>query len=171
MNLLGCLLGIAERSGEIARGIRADPKTLRCLTEEKGRGDDEKNWRFERDFKTLADVLIQEMARSEIARHFPQLASRIFGEESALITNANGTSVQIAVGRPELTETALRQILEGDLELVQTLNRLVYPERTDDGQNGADLPEETGLSWNLDDLGIWIDPIGQLMFSCLLYGD
>ena len=62
--LLQILLSFSERAGEIARSIRREPKLFALLVEEKGEA--EKNQRFAHDFKTLADVLIQEALRHHI---------------------------------------------------------------------------------------------------------
>lgn len=60
------LVGASEKAANIARIIQSDPHLLRLLIEEKK--DGEKNERFVQDFKTLADVLIQEMLRWEISK-------------------------------------------------------------------------------------------------------
>ena len=55
------LLEAAERAANIARACRAEKVLFDLLVEEKtGR---EKNQRFVQDFKTLADVLIQETVK------------------------------------------------------------------------------------------------------------
>ncbi|KAG7155972.1 Inositol polyphosphate 1-phosphatase-like [Homarus americanus] len=59
--LIKIILNFSERAGEIARSIRREPKLFSLLVEEKG--ESEKNQRFTHDFKTLADVLIQEALR------------------------------------------------------------------------------------------------------------
>ncbi len=45
-----------------------------CLQEKKG---SEKNPKFSHDFKTLADVLIQETLRHDVGTKFPKIASNI----------------------------------------------------------------------------------------------
>lgn len=62
--LIKTLLNFSERAGEIARAIRREPKLFSLLVEEKG--ESEKNQRFTHDFKTLADVLIQEALRHHV---------------------------------------------------------------------------------------------------------
>lgn len=66
MELIETLLSFSEKAGEIARTIRREPKLFSLLIEEKG--DDEKNQRFAQDFKTLADVLIQEALRHHVTQ-------------------------------------------------------------------------------------------------------
>lgn len=66
MELIETLFNFSEKAGEIARTIRREPKLFSLLVEEKG--EDEKNQRFAQDFKTLADVLIQEALRHHVAQ-------------------------------------------------------------------------------------------------------
>ena len=58
------LLRVSEKAAHIARLCRAERTLFELLVEEKTEG--EKNQRFKQDFKTLADVLIQEMVRQHI---------------------------------------------------------------------------------------------------------
>lgn len=63
--LVRAMLVASEKAGNIARLIRADTKLFSLLVQEKT--GDEKSHRFFQDFKTLADVLIQESLRHDIA--------------------------------------------------------------------------------------------------------
>ncbi len=63
---LKLLIGASEKAANIARIIRADQELFSLLVEEKK--EEEKNVRFVQDFKTLADVLIQETLRWEISK-------------------------------------------------------------------------------------------------------
>lgn len=76
--LITTLLSFSERAGEIARAIRQEPKLFALLVEEKGEG--EKNQRFAHDFKTLADVLIQEALRHHVARTVSETTFILCGE-------------------------------------------------------------------------------------------
>ena len=60
------------------------------------KGDD-KNPKYSHDFKTLADVLIQETVRHDLGKKYPGLKDDIFGEESNKFTNTLGESVQVQV--------------------------------------------------------------------------
>ena len=55
-----------EKAARLARIVRSEPIMLQLLTEEK-KSKDCKNDRFVHDFKTLVDVLIQEMVKHTIA--------------------------------------------------------------------------------------------------------
>jgi len=62
---LKLLIASSEKAANIARIIRTDPELLKLLVEEKT--DEDKNKRFVQDFKTLADVLIQESLKHDIS--------------------------------------------------------------------------------------------------------
>ena len=59
--LLKVLLRVAEKAANVARVCRQEAPLFELLVQEKT-GDD-KNKKFVQDFKTLADVVIQEMIR------------------------------------------------------------------------------------------------------------
>jgi inositol polyphosphate 1-phosphatase len=61
---LESLLKVSEKAANIARVIRQDEHLIKLLVQEK-KGS-EKNPRFVQDFKTLADVLIQETVKHDI---------------------------------------------------------------------------------------------------------
>lgn len=63
-NLLRSLINAAEKAANIARICRSNEQLLKLLVQEKT--GDEANIRFEHDFKTLADVLIQETIRHDV---------------------------------------------------------------------------------------------------------
>lgn len=58
---------------------------------------DDKNTNSSHDFKTLADVLIQETVRHDIGQEYSQLKDEILGEESNKFTNTLGESIQVEV--------------------------------------------------------------------------
>lgn len=64
--MLESLLKVSEKSANIARICRNNDHLFRLLVQEKS--TDEKNHRFVQDFKTLADVLIQETIRHDIGK-------------------------------------------------------------------------------------------------------
>ena len=59
--LLWTLLEVSERAARIARECRSERELFSLLVQEKS--GDERNSRFVHDFKTLADVLIQETVK------------------------------------------------------------------------------------------------------------
>ena len=66
-SLLQLLLHLSEKAANLARSIRSERSLFDLLVEEKT--GDQKNKRFVQDFKTLADVLIQELIRHEVTKH------------------------------------------------------------------------------------------------------
>ena len=64
--LLEALINVAEKGANIARIIRSESSLLELLVEEK-KGE-QKNDRFLKDFKTLADVLVQEVVRYDLKK-------------------------------------------------------------------------------------------------------
>lgn len=66
-SLLELLIIVSEKAANIARACRDDKDLFSLLVQEKK--SDEANARFIQDFKTLADVLIQETVRHDIEKH------------------------------------------------------------------------------------------------------
>lgn len=58
-NLLSDLINYSERASKLARFIREQNNLFKYLIEEKN--DENKNERFKHDFKTISDVLIQQL--------------------------------------------------------------------------------------------------------------
>ena len=65
--LIQLLLDFSERAAVIARSIREEDNLFQLLIEEKTGA--QKNQRFAQDFKTLADVLIQQSLSHAIGKH------------------------------------------------------------------------------------------------------
>jgi len=59
------IIAVAEKAAAIARAIRSEHALFELLVEKKT--GSAKNNRFVDDFKTLADVLIQEMVRHDLS--------------------------------------------------------------------------------------------------------
>ncbi|CAL1607890.1 unnamed protein product [Knipowitschia caucasica] len=152
--LLKCLLRVAEKAANVARVCRQEAVLFQLLVQEKTGAD--KNKRFVQDFKTLADVIIQEMIRHDVGAQFPEMVGFINGEESNKFENGLGESVVVTVC-PSEAETAalLAKVLDGDSTAASLLARAIHQdpatEQTDtDGRHIPLQPSE---------LGIWIDPI------------
>ena len=65
-HLLHVLLQASEKSAKIARAWRCQEELFELMVEEKA--GIEKNKRFIRDFKTLADVLVQEVVKNDVVQ-------------------------------------------------------------------------------------------------------
>ncbi|XP_033639225.1 inositol polyphosphate 1-phosphatase-like [Asterias rubens] len=153
--LLCSLVALSEKAANLARIIRSEKALFDLLVEEK-KGE-QKNKRFLQDFKTLGDVLIQEMIRHDIAQKFPSLEDNVFGEESNTFTNTLGESITVAVQPTEAqTCTLLTKVLDGNACAASLLAKAVHQE--------IHMPPDSRLDnlsveVDFDSLGIWIDPI------------
>ncbi|XP_021163540.2 inositol polyphosphate 1-phosphatase [Fundulus heteroclitus] len=153
-DLLRLLLRVAEKAANVARLCRQEAPLFQLLVQEKT-GED-KNKKFVQDFKTLADVVIQEMIRHDVRAQFPEMAGFIHGEESNKFENGLGESVVVTVcSTEEETAKLLATVLDGDQTAASLLARAIHQdpatiEATTDGLTVPLKPSE---------LGIWIDPI------------
>ncbi|XP_042351870.1 inositol polyphosphate 1-phosphatase [Plectropomus leopardus] len=153
-DLLRLLLRVAEKAANVARVCRQEAHLFQLLVQEKT-GDD-KNKKFVQDFKTLADVVIQEMIRHDVGAKFPEMAGFIHGEESNKFENGLGESVTVTVcGTEEETAALLATVLDGDHTAASLLARAIHqdPASTDTSTDGLTVPLSPS------ELGIWIDPI------------
>ncbi|XP_046396460.1 inositol polyphosphate 1-phosphatase [Ischnura elegans] len=152
---LKVLVSASEKSANIARACRYEEDLFQLLIQEK-KGD-EMNKRFIQDFKTLADVLIQETVRHDIGKEFPEIAAYIKGEESNTFTNTLGESITVEVKDcPGETSSMLCKVLDGNENAANLLAAEVHKEirLEEDFSRLSDFP-----SLPISELGIWIDPI------------
>lgn len=150
--VLKALIYASERAANIARSCCNDSTSEALLVAEKGEG--EANARFDKDFKTIADVLAQESARSEVQSRCPNLAEHFRGEECAEI---NGVSIKLQENVDKTTEllsslvpqiSAVRLAEAAHNVINSTIEELLI-----------DLPDI-----NPAELGVWIDPIGKFFY-------
>ena len=127
-------------------------------------------------------MLIQETVRHDIGQEYSQLKDEIFGEESNKFTNTLGESIQVEVcSTLEETSKLLRyttsivtfrkcfqrcstfsRVLGGREGAADILAKLVHFEvkpETAVEDTLSFIPESAGF--DIEDLGIWIDPIGE----------
>ncbi|XP_026203413.1 inositol polyphosphate 1-phosphatase isoform X2 [Anabas testudineus] len=153
-DLLRLLLQVAEKAANVARVCRQEAPLFQLLVQEKT-GDD-KNKKFVQDFKTLADVVIQEMIQNDIGAQFPEMVGFIHGEESNKFENGLGESVTVTVcSTEEETAALLATVLDSNHTAATLLARAIH-------QNPATIDASTDsltVSLSPSDLGIWIDPI------------
>ncbi|XP_008408180.1 inositol polyphosphate 1-phosphatase [Poecilia reticulata] len=153
-DLLRLLLRVAEKAANVARICRQEAPLFQLLVQEKT-GED-KNKKFVQDFKTLADVVIQELIRHDVRAQFPELAGFIHGEESNKFENGLGESVTVTVcSTEEETAKLLATVLDGDQTAASLLARAVHqdPSTIEAGTHGLTVPLKPS------ELGVWIDPI------------
>ncbi|KAH9499305.1 Inositol polyphosphate 1-phosphatase [Bulinus truncatus] len=154
-DILKLLLKVSAKAAQIASIIRKEKPLVELLVEEK-KGL-EKNNRFFQDFKTLADVLIQETVRHYIIEKIPNIGNSIYGEESNKFTNALGDSVVVTICQTcEETQQLLKKVLNGNSEAAHLLSEAVHCNSQEEYSLGEnDLVVDVDTS----DFGIWIDPI------------
>lgn len=152
--LLKAVLSASEKAAEIARLCRDAEPLFRLLVAEKTGAD--RNQRFSHDFKTLADVLIQEVIRHDLGAKFPELRGHIGGEESNEFTNANGDTVAVRVcGTVGETAALLGSVLHPEREAAELLAAAAH---RDVAVGDAELDGVT-VSIAPGDVAVWIDPI------------
>ncbi|XP_020299360.1 inositol polyphosphate 1-phosphatase isoform X2 [Pseudomyrmex gracilis] len=155
--LLKVLLQASEKAANIARTCRQKEALFQLLVQEKSL--EEKNPRFFQDFKTLADVLIQETIRHDIEVEFPELAKLVQGEETNVFSNTLGESIIVDVcSCSEDTAQLLTKVMGNDAVAAELLAAEVHKDvQLSDVPVELDIPNDFDI--NVDDLGIWIDPI------------
>ncbi|KAJ0068599.1 hypothetical protein NL108_009715 [Boleophthalmus pectinirostris] len=153
-DLLKCLLRVAEKAANVARVCRQEAPLFQLLVQEKTGAD--KNKKFVQDFKTLADVIIQEMIRHDVGAQFPEMVGFIHGEESNKFENGLGESVVVTVCPSEAdTASLLSTVLDGDSTAASLLARAIH-------QDPASIctdADHLSIPLQPSQLGIWIDPI------------
>ncbi|XP_068081847.1 inositol polyphosphate 1-phosphatase isoform X2 [Anabrus simplex] len=158
MSLLESLIQVSEKAANIARVCRQNEHLFKLLIQEKS--EEEKNPRFVEDFKTLADVLIQETIKHDIGNKHEELREHIKGEESNVFKNTVGESVVVQVQEDEYsTASLLNTVLNGDTRAAELLAREVHRNVSVEDINLPSPFVPVDLELPLDDLGIWIDPI------------
>ncbi|XP_055523899.1 inositol polyphosphate 1-phosphatase [Wyeomyia smithii] len=158
IELLKELIKASEKAANIARVCRKNEHLFGLLVQEKS--VEESNSRFEHDFKTLADCLIQETVKHDIGKLFPGLEENVRGEENPKFTNATGETVTVTVtdDRNETIDN-IQKVLNGDREAAEQLVEEVFREIEIDLDKWQ-IPEESiALDNDVSELGIWIDPI------------
>ena len=154
-DLLSALINASEKAANIARECRRNEELFNLLIEEKT--GNEKNERFVNDFKTLADVVIQETIKHDIGKLFPAIRENIKGEEGNKFENALNESIIVEIQEdPDETKALLLKVLNGNESAAQALSDEVHKNvSTEDSQQLPDLNE----SIKVENIGIWIDPI------------
>lgn len=148
-------MNASEKGAKIARVIRAESALLELLVQEKA--GDQKNRRFVQDFKTLADVLVQETVRHDLSAQFPGIGASIYGEESNKFTNVLGESISVQVLQDqEATAQLLCSVLSDNMAAARLLAKVAHEEVLVDA--GPEL-DDVDVDLDLEDLGVWIDPI------------
>ncbi|XP_068170591.1 inositol polyphosphate 1-phosphatase [Antennarius striatus] len=153
-DLLRLLLRVAEKAANVARVCRQEAPLFQLLVQEKT-GDD-KNKKFVQDFKTLADVVIQEMIQHDVGAQFPEMCGFIHGEESNKFENGLGESVIVTVcSTEEETAKLLASVLDDNHTAASLLAQAIHQ---DPATIDAHM-DDVAVPLSPSELGIWIDPI------------
>lgn len=145
---------VSEKAANIARACRQQEALFQLLIEEKRGG--EKNKKFAVDFKTLADVLVQEVIKQNMENKFPGLGDKVFGEESNEFTNELGEKVILRLcATEEETVELLSKVLNGNKLASEALASVVHQDVT----LSDPTLDSVEVSIPQDILGIWVDPI------------
>ncbi|XP_007888343.1 inositol polyphosphate 1-phosphatase [Callorhinchus milii] len=152
--ILTALVEVSEKSANLARGCKQEEALFQLLVQEKL--GDEKNKKFVNDFKTLADVLVQEVIKHDMGKKFPGLEDHIFGEESNEFTNSLGEKIKVNIcGTESETALLLSKVLDGNMTAAGVLAKIVHHNVSivDPALEKvkAVIPQDT--------IAMWVDPI------------
>eukprot|EP01103_Thecamoeba_quadrilineata_P019248 TRINITY_DN7704_c0_g1_i1.p1 TRINITY_DN7704_c0_g1~~TRINITY_DN7704_c0_g1_i1.p1 ORF type:complete len:391 (+),score=75.78 TRINITY_DN7704_c0_g1_i1:87-1259(+) len=161
--LVRVLAQLSEKAAAIARFCRNEKDSFESMVELK---EADKNVRFLKDFKTIADVLIQEFVKKEILDHFPFHPDSILGEEINSFKNSKNENFPITIGSSsDETYQCLSQILDTNLPFARKLADICHfpisSILTPDIQAKLDssLKVLENVEYFPSDLGICLDPI------------
>ncbi|XP_073414279.1 inositol polyphosphate 1-phosphatase [Dendrobates tinctorius] len=148
------LLCASEKAASIARACRQEEALFQLLIEEKK--EDEKNKKFLMDFKTLADVLVQEVIKHDLGKKFPGLEKNVKGEESNEFTNELGEKIIVKVcPTEEETASLLERVLDNNKAAAKTLARAVHQDVT----LRDEALDAVSVCIPLENIAVWVDPI------------
>lgn len=150
--LVEALIIVSEKAASVARCIR-NHDLFTNIVEEKSSIC--KNNEVLQDFKTLADVLIQEVIKHDLEKKFSGIAQNIKGEESNSIENAHGERIIVEISDIS-TETTqlLGRAFGGNEEIAKSLTEIIYNNKA-----APKYVEDISIEKDLQNIGIWIDPI------------
>nr|ACO14788.1 Inositol polyphosphate 1-phosphatase [Caligus clemensi] len=151
--LLLDIIRASEKASLIARACREEEELFRLLIQEKKTTDSTP------DFKTLADVLIQEMIKQELI----DSVQNVRGEENNEFMNKLGESITIQVQESEaLTAKLLESVLDGHSTPAATLARLVHCKSLEVEESVVKHIQEVireEMEIDTKDISLWVDPI------------
>lgn len=92
----------------------------------------------------------------------------IFGEESNVFTNSFGNQITIEV-QEDLTSTSehLTTVLCGNETAARLLAELIHTDIVLETEEIRALEDQLAFELPLNELGIWIDPIGKYLINIL----
>ncbi|XP_015907306.2 inositol polyphosphate 1-phosphatase [Parasteatoda tepidariorum] len=156
-DLLQCLVECSEKSSKIAQIFREENDVFNLLIQEKS--ESESNKRFVQDFKTLADVLVQETIKLDVSKKFPRLVPKIQGEEQISFKNAQGESIEVILtDSADETTSLLSKVLDGRKNFARAIANVLHSTEILCEKKQCFAAD----TYPIDKLGIWIDPIDSI---------
>ena len=153
------LVLLSKKASEITRLIRQDDQLLQLLIQEKP--VDIEQGHFTQDFKTLADVLIQEMIKDCLLKSYPLLPF-IKGEESNQFTSKKGKIVEVKIKNSlDQMVKLLVPLMQESKNAARKLALVILSESRLNEKEENELNQLGNLMIDESQLGIWIDPIGK----------
>jgi hypothetical protein len=95
---------------------------------------------------------------------FPGISDQILGEENNKFMNAIGESVIVTIQETcDQTSQLLLKVLDGNNKAANLLANAVHS--SDACHSTVLINDNINIEINLNTIGIWIDPIGNLLFE------
>ena len=96
---------------------------------------------------------------------YPEFKGFIFGEESNKFTNNNGQEIVMEVQEDiAATFRHLVSVIDGNEKAAQLLADIIHTEISLETNEARILRDKLDFELPLDELAIWIDPIGKMLF-------
>ncbi|CAF0918804.1 unnamed protein product [Rotaria sp. Silwood1] len=153
----------SEKAACIARHIRFMHSDFNDMIEEKKL--DENHQHLDADYKTLADVIIQEVIKRDLRRLYPSLTNHIYGEEDGSIKlnssnekiflDVSGSHEDILKLLKKLFNNKSTQSVETLAEIISSSSHITLSEQYK--QSFEKIPNNTSI--DVSNIGIWIDPV------------
>lgn len=152
-DLLQCLIECSQKAARIAQIFRDENDLFQLLVEEKS--PVEKDEKICQDFKTLADVLVQETIKKDVGQKFPSLTSNIQGEEQNSFQNSLGESILVDLSdSEEETVSLLSKVFDGRDHIARSLASVAHSKDL-----ACEIQYSSSCLIPANSIGIWIDPI------------
>ncbi|XP_051886006.1 inositol polyphosphate 1-phosphatase-like [Pristis pectinata] len=163
---LTALVHASEKSANIARACKQEEALFGFWCRRKKATRKIRN--FVSDFKTLADVLVQEVIKHDMGKKFPGLEDHIFGEESNEFTNSLGEKIKVGVcATEEDTAELLSKVLNGNMTAAELLASIVHRDVSIEDPALEKLTTEIPQ----DTMALWVDPIDSTFQYIKGYAD
>ncbi|CAF1275616.1 unnamed protein product [Adineta steineri] len=153
----------SEKAACIARYIRFMNTNFNDMVQEKQL--DANHQYLNADYKTLADVIIQEVIKRDLGFVYPSLKDRIYGEEDGslkLQSSNEKIPINVDCSQNDILDLLQKVFNTESTESIRALAKIVS------SSPDVNLPEQyyqsfekipSDISIDLSNIGIWIDPV------------